>query len=184
MVMEFSDKKKLISSAYLNLLKKKDADKITVKDVIIECGISRQTFYYHFQDVRDVIEYVLSGILAEMVKTCTNIDNPKDAIHYIMETVIEKRKLIRKLEETSRHLEVEKYVVKKIRDAMFNVLEKKRPEQLEMKRSDLDVALDFFACGLNGIIKLKLDDTSLNTDKLTDQLYRIYIGELRILDKE
>ena len=36
----------------------KDLDKITISDITNDCGINRQTFYYHFQDIRDLIEWI------------------------------------------------------------------------------------------------------------------------------
>ena len=41
------------------LIQRGNIDKITVKALIEECHISRQTFYYHFQDLMDVIEWTM-----------------------------------------------------------------------------------------------------------------------------
>ena len=42
---------KAIMHAFLELLNNYPLDKITVKDIVIVCGISRNTFYYHYQDI-------------------------------------------------------------------------------------------------------------------------------------
>lgn len=39
-------------------LSKKTLDKITIKEITDDCGIKRQTFYYHFQDIYDLLEWV------------------------------------------------------------------------------------------------------------------------------
>ena len=54
--------KPMIAEAFIRLSKQKNIDKITVKDLVEACGISRQTFYYHFQDILEVIEW--SGVFA------------------------------------------------------------------------------------------------------------------------
>lgn len=41
--------KRAMSAALKNLLKEKKLNKITVQDIADECGINRQTFYYHFR---------------------------------------------------------------------------------------------------------------------------------------
>lgn len=51
--------KPMIAEAFIRLSKQKNIDKITVKDLVEACGISRQTFYYHFQDILEVIEWSL-----------------------------------------------------------------------------------------------------------------------------
>ena len=43
------DVKAAVADALLELIRRKDADKITVKDLVEVCGISRQTFYYHLR---------------------------------------------------------------------------------------------------------------------------------------
>lgn len=47
----------IISQSLINLAQSKTFDKITVKDIVDDCNISRQTFYYHFKDIMDVIEW-------------------------------------------------------------------------------------------------------------------------------
>ena len=50
------DMKSVIAEAFKDMVRRGNADKITVKALIEECHISRQTFYYHFQDILDVME--------------------------------------------------------------------------------------------------------------------------------
>lgn len=40
-----------------HLLLKKPLDKITINDLTTDCGISRMTFYYHFKDIYDLVEW-------------------------------------------------------------------------------------------------------------------------------
>ena len=44
-------------SSLKNLLLKKPLNKITINDIAEDCGINRMTFYYHFQDIRDLVEW-------------------------------------------------------------------------------------------------------------------------------
>ena len=48
--------KKAIAYTFKDLLKEKSFNKITVNDIANKCDINRQTFYYHFQDIRDLLE--------------------------------------------------------------------------------------------------------------------------------
>lgn len=51
------DMKAQIADAFSRILEKEDIDKITVTRLIEECHVSRQTFYYHFHDIMDVLEW-------------------------------------------------------------------------------------------------------------------------------
>ena len=50
--------KKAIVASFLKLVAKKPFDKITVRDIVDDCGINRNTFYYYFQDIYAVLEAV------------------------------------------------------------------------------------------------------------------------------
>lgn len=49
--------KRAIEASLKNLLSKKPLNKITVNDIIEDCGISRPTFYYHFKDIYDLVDW-------------------------------------------------------------------------------------------------------------------------------
>ena len=51
------DAKKTIAETLFRLLERKPVDKITVKELVDACGISRQGFYYHFRDIMEVVEW-------------------------------------------------------------------------------------------------------------------------------
>ncbi|HCY78991.1 MAG TPA: dihydroxyacetone kinase transcriptional activator DhaS, partial [Clostridiales bacterium] len=53
-----SSTKEALGNALKKMLSVKPIDKITVKDLVEECGVNRQTFYYHFDDVYDLLEWV------------------------------------------------------------------------------------------------------------------------------
>lgn len=50
--------KDALASALRQMMRVKPIDKITVKDIVEICGVNRQTFYYHFDDVDDLLEWV------------------------------------------------------------------------------------------------------------------------------
>lgn len=50
--------KKKIATAVKELMRQKSIRKITVQDIMDETGMKRQSFYYHFQDIYDVIEWI------------------------------------------------------------------------------------------------------------------------------
>lgn len=50
--------KKAIKAAFLELLGDRPLSQITVKDIVDRCGINRNSFYYHFQDIPTLIEEI------------------------------------------------------------------------------------------------------------------------------
>lgn len=62
--------KEKIAHTFLEMTGKKGIDKITIKDLVEKCGISRQAFYYHFRDILDVIEYILQSSADRLMECC------------------------------------------------------------------------------------------------------------------
>lgn len=55
--------RKLIMDSFITLSEEKDFKDITVKDITAEAMINRATFYYHFEDIYDLLEKALSEVL-------------------------------------------------------------------------------------------------------------------------
>ena len=49
--------KRALEASLKNLLLKKPLSKITINDITEDCGINRMTFYYHFKDIYDLVEW-------------------------------------------------------------------------------------------------------------------------------
>ena len=52
--------KALLAETLMDMLRRKSLDKITVQDITDRCGLNRNTFYYHFDNVHDVIEWIFT----------------------------------------------------------------------------------------------------------------------------
>ena len=59
--------KKAITDTFIGLLNEKRLDRITVKDIVAKCGVSRKTFYYYFDDIYDLLEKYLDEMKQEAV---------------------------------------------------------------------------------------------------------------------
>lgn len=59
------DTKDLLAQALKQCMKKSPLEKITIKDITDTCGVSRQTFYRHFKDRQDLVNWYFDKILLE-----------------------------------------------------------------------------------------------------------------------
>ena len=46
-----------LEASLKHLLAQKPLNKITINDITEDCGINRMTFYYHFKDIYDLVEW-------------------------------------------------------------------------------------------------------------------------------
>lgn len=52
--------KDAIKKSFMKLLNAKQVNKITVKEIVEDCGINRNSFYYHYDDIPSLIEEILN----------------------------------------------------------------------------------------------------------------------------
>ncbi|MCD7883144.1 MAG: TetR/AcrR family transcriptional regulator [Lachnospiraceae bacterium] len=65
--------KELIIRTVFELLNERPFTKITVKDIVERCGINRNTFYYHFRDITDVMEYAFKREMDRIMKEAMEV---------------------------------------------------------------------------------------------------------------
>ena len=63
--------KKAIRDAFIKLLNERPLSQITVRDIVDTCGVNRNTFYYHYQDISALIDKLTGGMGADIVYECS-----------------------------------------------------------------------------------------------------------------
>lgn len=86
--------KKAMAKSLKNMLQTKELDKITVTDIANDCGINRQTFYYHFRDVYDLLEWVFENEVVEKVESETTIKNWQENFAYVFNYMLNNKTFI------------------------------------------------------------------------------------------
>lgn len=81
-----------IKAAFLRLLSERPLTKISVRDIAQECGINRNTFYYHFQDIPAVMEQIALDRTNELIGTYREINSPDECVHACFAFILENRR--------------------------------------------------------------------------------------------
>ncbi len=170
------DMKQMIAQTLTKRLEQKSVDKITVKELVEACGISRQAFYYHFQDIMDVIEWITSQALDASVDASLAAPTPQQAIKTVILSLRENGKLIQHLMASQRRPEIERLLVRSARLYLEKVLRAKAAG-LAVTSSDLDAAIRFHSYGLVGMLVETLP-SAIDADALAGQLCRLLTGEI------
>lgn len=79
--------KRKIASALCELMVTVPFEKITVSDITTKCNIHRQTFYYHFQDRYELLDWILHNDILEPFITDLTLDNIYDRLYNLFETM-------------------------------------------------------------------------------------------------
>lgn len=74
----------LIARGLKDLLKKKDLDKIRIKEITDEVGLMRPTFYNYFQDKYEVVEYIFYHEVLEPIRPFLQNGLNREAFHFMV----------------------------------------------------------------------------------------------------
>lgn len=81
--------KKALAFSLKKLMRRKPFSKITVKELIEDCGVNRNTFYYHFSDIYSLLQWMLTEEAIDIVKQFDLLVDYEDAIRFIMNYIDE-----------------------------------------------------------------------------------------------
>ena len=66
--------KEQMAAALIAALEKKPLEQITVKEIVEAVGVSRQTFYYHFHDIYEIVEWIFESASTMILSEFSSID--------------------------------------------------------------------------------------------------------------
>ena len=171
------DMKVVIASAFAQMARKKPSDKINVKDRVEQCGISRQAFFYHFQDILEVMEWSIRQMVESTLQTSLRAETPEKAIEAFVSVAAEHGELLMRLLDSQRRARIEEVFVEALRSNMRRMLCAKRPD-LAVNHQDLEVALSFCAYGIAGVLFENCKNRELDVERLSRQLAQLLSGNL------
>ena len=103
--------RKAIMTVFLNLLEERPLSKITVKDIVDACGINRNTFYYHFEDIPALIEAMVKEETDLMMRAHANVDSVEDALEIAVNYILKHRRAALHIHQSSNRELYERYLM-------------------------------------------------------------------------
>lgn len=87
--------KKALAESLKKLMRTKPFSKITVTEIVNDCGVNRKTFYYHFEDIYALLRWIFEEEAVSILKRFDLINNYDEAMDFILNYVEENRDLLR-----------------------------------------------------------------------------------------
>ena len=79
--------KRALEASLKKLLLRKPLNKITINDITEDCGVNRMTFYYHFKDIYDLVDWILVEDATEALEGHQDFETWSDAFRDMLEKV-------------------------------------------------------------------------------------------------
>lgn len=143
--------KKAIAQSMKELMKKQELKKISVADIVHNCGINRQTFYYHFKDKYDLVNWIYYHEVLSAVST-------KKAFHDWSEVMLEILNIMKR-EKTFYRNALSVTGQNAFQDYFFNLTKSLLAEIIDavedgtgIQEKDKNFIAEFYTYGLVGIV--------------------------------
>jgi len=176
--------KEIIADSFMELAKKKDIDKITVKNLVDDCGISRQSFYYHFQDILDVIEWQSKRMEKEISEQCKNAGSLEEAVRIMVLAFADNFDLIERFQDSQKRKFIEQMVMDSLQDRMRkNIREVVTEHQIRISSSHAEAMFQFCTFGIAGLILANCKSKTFQVDELVSQIVMILKRVIPELDE-
>ncbi len=86
--------KRTFAASLKTFMMKKPLSKITVSEIIADCGVNRKTFYYHFEDIYALLKWMLEEEAIEVVKQFDLLVDYREAVLFVMHYVRKNKHLL------------------------------------------------------------------------------------------
>jgi probable dihydroxyacetone kinase regulator len=144
--------KKALAESLKKLSQKKSFDKISVADITGMCGLNRQTFYYHFQDKYELVNWIYYNEIVEVVAKNKIIDNWNDNIYTILKIMKKDGCFYQSALNTAGQNSFEEYLFEISKEMFLSVINiLTAEEQLDIEHKNF--VASFCSYGMVGIIK-------------------------------
>lgn len=142
--------KKAIVETFLELLKEHSLDKITVKDIVEKCGINRNTFYYYYRDIYDLIDDVFDIETKKVLEDEKQYESWYEELLRVVLFVVENRPAILHIYDSKSRDVLEKYLFA-ICDKLIRNYVEQQVQGMEVSDKEKEFVITFYGYSLVGM---------------------------------
>ena len=162
--------KTALEASLKKLLLKKPLDKITVTDLTEHCGVNRMTFYYHFKDIYDLVEWACIESATRALAGQKTYDTWQEGLLQIFYAVRENKPFIMNVYHCVDRAQVEKYLTPLTDELLMGVIEEKS-RGVQVRSEDKEfIARIFSYCFIGMMLDWIRDDMKEQPEIIVDKL--------------
>ena len=171
--------KRALEASLKKLLLEKPLNKITINDITEDCGVNRMTFYYHFKDIYDLVDWILIEDATKVLEGRRSFETWSEAYLDILQQVQENKTLVLNVYRSVGREQVEQYLYKLL-DPMLKDFAARECEHITVQDADKQFVIDFYKYALVGMT-LEWIRRDMKTDPavMVERTGRMLQGDLR-----
>lgn len=142
---------KAIKASFWKLLNEKPMNKITVRDIVEDCGINRNSFYYHFQDIPALLESIVEETTAEIIAQYPRIASIEECFQAAFSFAIQNKRAVNHIFHSVNRDVFDRELMKLCRYAVTTYIDTVFPDR-KVDETARTRAIRFIQCEFFGLI--------------------------------
>lgn len=145
--------KKAMADSIKELMKKKSLEKITVSNIVKNCGLNRQTFYYHFKDKYDLVNWIYNSEVAGTISSVSAGADWSTAMLNVLNIMKKEKFFYIGSLNLDRQCMFHDFLFSATRDMLVKIIgQHNSREKLKIGASDCIFIAEFYTYGLVGMV--------------------------------
>jgi AcrR family transcriptional regulator len=171
------DMKEKIAEAARKLVMEKNVKKLTVKDIVEECNITRQAFYYHFEDIPALFRWILEKDTERLFNEVRAQADPEQGLRYFFKMAVNVAPYVRRGMESGYRYELEHMLTQYLYRFFEKVIEE---ENLYQGSSYYEIRLimRYHSQAVMGILREWTEEDTKNLDRIVHEVYLLMAGKV------
>lgn len=141
---------KAIKASFLKLLNERPLTKITVRDIVEDCGINRNSFYYHYRDIPALLEELITEQADNIMKKYPSITSLEEAFRAALEFSMENKRAVLHIYNSVSRDNFEQYALR-ICSYVVNTYAVSALKDKVISDADTKALCRFIKCSLFGL---------------------------------
>ena len=172
--------KRALEQSLKNLLLKKPLTKITVNDIAEDCGINRMTFYYHFKDIYDLVEWSCQEDASRALAGKKTYETWQQGLLQIFETVQENKPFILNVYRSISREQVENYLYQVTYQLLEDVVEEQAADMSVRPEDKAFIATLYKYMFVGLMLDWVKNDMKSDPQLMVDRLAQVIHGSVRV----
>lgn len=173
------ERKKRIADSARRLIVEKKWKRLTVTDIVRECGITRQTFYYHFDGIPELVRWMIEREADQFIECVKKEKMPEEKLKQLILICVQVRPLAEKGMQTNYWMEI-----KPIFNRCFTRLVEANMEDFDIKKycspREYEFFLRYHCNAIGGVLKSWTEEDTEHMDEIVHQICRIFRYDILI----
>ena len=132
------------------LLLEKPLNKITINDITEDCGVNRMTFYYHFKDIYDLVDWILAEDAAKAMEGRRGFGTWSEAYLDVLHQLQDNKTLVLNVYRSVGREQVEQYLYRLL-DPILKDFADRECHDITVQDADKQFVVDFYKYALVGM---------------------------------